>query len=259
MLRRLASVVVLLTLAVIASGPMYASSPSAVLNRHAAPDPPLNSDVRVRMANWTAQWWQWIWSSPVHTSPTSSTFQNPLFQSGAVDCKAADVTDPQGGRILFLAGTTVPSPPPTERTCTVPPGVSLFFPLLNQEYDNVGCCDPGTPPFTFTVEELKSLVAAAMDSPQELHASVDGVAVPAYRLKSEVFAYQMPAIDNVYQYFGATVPGANWPSTTVYPAVSDGYWALVRPLSRGPHTIQFGGITNTGFTVAVTYHITVAP
>lgn len=160
--------------------------------------------------------------------PISKTRFSRVVQSTA---RQATLQTLKEDGYCFLPGRPYPARlRPSERTCTVPPGVSLFFPLLNQEYDNVGCCDPGTPPFQFTVEELKSLLAAAMDSPQELHASVDGVPVPAYVLKSEVFAYQMPATDNVYQYFGAKVPGVNWPSTT---AVSDGYWALVRPLSRG--------------------------
>jgi hypothetical protein len=52
---------------------------------------------------------------------------------------------------------------------------------------------------------------------------------------------------------------ANWPSTTVFPAVSDGYWVKVEALPPGNHVINFGGISNNGFSVNVTYHITVTP
>jgi hypothetical protein len=46
---------------------------------------------------------------------------------------------------------------------------------------------------------------------------------------------------------------------TYVPAVADGYWLLVTPLTPGEHTIYFKGINNAGFTVEVTYFLTVQP
>jgi hypothetical protein len=39
-------------------------------------------------------------------------------------------------------------------------------------------------------------------------------------------------------------------------AVSDGYFAMIRGLSRGQHTIHFGGEI-FGFGLEMTYHVTV--
>ena len=41
--------------------------------------------------------------------------------------------------------------------------------------------------------------------------------------------------------------------------VADGYWALLSPLSVGTHTIHFAGGFASGFSLDVTYHITVTP
>jgi len=146
-----------------------------------------------------------------------------------------------------------------DRTCTVPSGIALFFPLLNIEQDNVGCCTPTTPPFTFSIQQMKQIAAQSQDNPLELHASVDGVLVPALRTHSEVFSFTVPATGNVLQFLGLTIPGANWPSATVFPAVSDGHWVMVEPLPPGNHLLKFGGISNNGFTVDVTYHLTITP
>jgi hypothetical protein len=106
---------------------------------------------------------------------------------------------------------------------------------------------------------MKQFAAAGLDNPLELHASINGVSIPAYRAQSAVFSYTFPATNNLYQFFGLNVPGAEWPSTTVFPAVSDGYWVMIDPLPPGTYTLKFGGIFNNGFGVDVTYHLTIAP
>jgi len=195
----------------------------------------------------SALWWEWIYSFPAAT--------NPNLAQGAVDCGFGQSSHSRSAQIWFLAGTFGGV---TNRTCTVPRGISLFFPLLNIEYDNVGCCEPTTLPFSFSIQQMKQLAALAEDGPLELHASVDGVPVASYRAQSNIFSYSFPATGNVLQFLGLTAPGANWPSTTVFPAVSDGYWVMVDPLPPGQHLIKFGGIANNGFTVDITYHITVS-
>jgi hypothetical protein len=197
----------------------------------------------------SAIWWQWIYSIPATTNPNFTT-------QGVVDCGFDQSSHSRSAQIWFLAGTFGG---PADRTCTVPGGIALFFPLLNTESDNVGGPQPTSSPFTYSIQQLKQLAALTQNNPQELHARVDGVPVPAYRAQSQVFSYTLPATDNVLQALGLTVPGANWPSTTVFPAVSDGYWVMIEPLPPGKHTINFGGISNNGFTVDVTYHLTVGP
>jgi hypothetical protein len=53
-------------------------------------------------------------------------------------------------------------------------------------------------------------------------------------------------------------PGSRFPfGAGVRLAVSDGYWSYVDPLPAGAHVVEFGGTTTDGFTVNVTYHLTV--
>ena len=142
------------------------------------------------------------------------------------------------------------------RSCQVPTGTWLFFPVLNAWADNVAVSPP------VTIKTLQQQAAYYAEA-SELHASIDGVPVQnvfAYRAAYAPFGYTVPAQDNMLQYFGADVPGNDWPTTFVFPAASDGYWLMLEPLPPGFHTINFGGTAkNTGFQIDITYTITVVP
>jgi hypothetical protein len=43
------------------------------------------------------------------------------------------------------------------------------------------------------------------------------------------------------------------------PAVSDGYWVMLAPLSVGPHVLEFGGSVGTEFSTRATARINVVP
>ena len=45
--------------------------------------------------------------------------------------------------------------------------------------------------------------------------------------------------NNVVQFFGLDAPAG-----TISPSVSDGYFALVKPLPVGVHTLHFGGVAD---------------
>jgi len=234
-----AAAVLALTQAMSFAGAQLGQSPKS-----ANPNPNSN-----QYGELSAVWWQWIWSIPAAT--------NPNLQTGTVDCSFGQSSHTRSEKIWFLAGTFGG---PADRTCAapVPSGISLFFPLLTGEVDNVGCCTATTPPTTYSIQQLKDIGAQGQDNHQELHTFVDNVPVPAYRAQSPVFHYTLPATGNLYQAGGLAVPGTNWPSTTVFPSVSDGYWVMVAPLPPGDHVIKFGGIASNGFSVDVTYHLTVA-
>jgi hypothetical protein len=182
----------------------------------------------------SAQWWQWALSAPPAV--------NPILDSTGANCAQGQGVF-SNNNVWFLAGTFGGS---ATRSCTIPPGKSLFFPILNTFF----ACDPpeamtACPPLS----DIRAFLAGIMNNPLLLEASIDGVPVQAlasYRAASSVFSLQLPA-DNV---FGA-------PAGTYEPAVADGYYLLVTPGTPGPHTIKFKGIGNDGFTVEVTYHLTV--
>jgi hypothetical protein len=233
---------------------MCAPAGSMAHAQHAGnPNPgvtPPNSD---QYAPLTVQWWQWAYAQPVSKSP--------LLDTTGVN---AHVGQPSQGNIFFLAGLIVVAPTPAppqliasaHRTITIPTGTRLFFPLLNDEFDNLS-----VPPTTFTVPQLRAFAKAGEDNPQELYAIIDGVPVQnlsAYRVVSPVFSYVMPDFglsdQNLAQFFGIPFAGQ------VSPAVGDGYYLLLQPLTPGKHVINFGGTSSDGsFSLAITYDITVVP
>ena len=87
-----------------------------------------------------------------------------------------------------------------------------------------------------------------------LEVEVDGVALRnlfAYRATSKLFTFTG---DTSLQSFDSCITG-----TPQY-GVSDGYWIMLPPLSKGQHTIYFhGGISIWGFESEVTYRLTVEP
>ena len=178
---------------------------------------------------WTATWWQWAFSMPISS--------HPLFDSA--DCSAG-----QSGPVWFLGGAFTGTA--ATRTCTVPAGTALLFPLLNAE-----CSDIEPPPFFGADEaEMRACARAFMEPASDLFCSIDGVAVEnvnSYRVDSPLYAFSAPD-DNL---FG--IPG---PVSGL--SVSDGYWIFLAPLSAGQHTIRFGGML-PGFPIDVTYELTVRP
>ena len=207
--------------------------------------PPGSKPFGVSYGEWSASWWQWVFSLPATG--------HPLLSSGPVDCSYGQFGQDQHSLpVWFLVGAL--SSGDTTRSCTVPAGTWLFVPVLNSWCDNVASLPPGT------LGQLKQC-ANYYGEASELHASIDGVPVRGlhgYRAASAPFGYTAPPTDNMVQYFGANMPGSDWPTTYVFPAASDGYWLMVAPLPRGQHVINFGGtVKNTGFEIDITYHITV--
>ena len=188
-----------------------------------------------KASDWAAQWWQWALSMPVSA--------NPLF-----DETGERVEFGQRGPVWFLGGTFIESGQVT-RTATIPSGKALFFPILNYQNDNI----PYDPPLT--IEEMKEATAILVEGIDEesLFVTVDDVPVldlAQGRVASDAFAYAAPE-GNIGQYFGQ-----NSPRGIYYPAVTDGYWVMLRPLPLGSHTVHVGGTWGT-FVQDFTYNLTV--
>lgn len=184
---------------------------------------------------WTAEWWIWVYSLPVSN--------NPLFDETG---DLAD-TDQPNPKAFYLVGVINESNT-AERSITINRRTPLFGPIINYQNDNVFNGDN-----PLSVPELRAQAAEIVDG-ETYFLELDGCPRPdlAYRVKSPVFAYYLPATDNIYQYFGTNIAG--W----VYPAVSDGYWFYIPPLPRGQHTLRFGGANaDNSFSLEIVYHITV--
>jgi hypothetical protein len=134
----------------------------------------------------------------------------------------------------------------------VPAGTALFFPIVNSYWVNLP--ELGDAPWSDAQEAFaRAELAAVVDTSQNLVLVIDGksyAVTPEFRIPSTVGSCVVPE-DNV---FGS--PDAAGP----HECVSDGYWALLPPLSVGKHTIRFaGGFASSGFALDVTYQITVKP
>jgi hypothetical protein len=202
----------------------------------AAPNPlPPNSNANGNgYAELTADWLEWVLAIPA--------VSNPLL-----DLDGAFAAVGQSGKEWFLVGTVGG---PATRTVTVPAGTALFFPIVN--YFWVNTPEYGDPPWSPAQEaNVRSILAANIDTAYGLILEIDGRTVPnisSLRVSGAVGECMLPD-DNIFGVPFDPVP---------HECVADGYWALLPPLSAGNHTIHFaGGVAAVGFSLDVTYHITV--
>jgi hypothetical protein len=193
------------------------------------------------LASLTAQWWQYANSIP--------TTVNPLVDSTGADCNVGQ-RDP----VWFLTGTFFGGT--ADRTCAIPEGEWLFFPVINSvDFNTPGVCGQNG---SLDVPTLRALSAAFIDGATKLTVQVDGKTVKGLvRVRSEVFATTIPT-DNIYN---ALCGGPGTVPAGVYsPSVDDGYYVLLKPLSVGNHTVHFHAeVPSQSFVLDVTYNLVVVP
>lgn len=191
------------------------------------------------LSEWSALWWKWAFAFPVN--------DNPLLDTSGAKSKFGDVGD-----VFFLAGLYNPSGSSSvTRTATISNDKFIFFPLQNFVNDNVGVSPRQT------IDTLISQINGAIPGITALYASIDGKPVGdlfSHRETSPVFAYTLQLTDNLQQ----VVNNIHTPDATgtVFPAVADGFYLMLQPLSPGMHVLKFGG-TSFGTTLDVTYNLTV--
>ena len=215
---------------------------------------------------WGAAWWQWL--LPI---PPCSTGVNPAdpTQCAGTPAPNLDLTGDQCGvnqpafgqdKVWFLAGTAYPTSvfgAPT-RTCTVPANTHIFFPIINviDDWPCPKAFNFNPPPGRSLQDFLTKDADTITKGVTELSVEVDGVAVKhpfKYRATSPLvgftadpgWAFNDPCILEEQQV-----------------GVADGYWIMLRPLSKGHHTLHFRGVNTLfapPFETEVTYHLTIGP
>jgi hypothetical protein len=215
--------------------------------------PPSSLPYGFSYEEWSAKWWRW--------SLGQSTNHLEL-----VGCPG--ICEGPASRVRFLEGVYLPiiGGVTTETNhVTLDAGTPLFFTILANYADNTAC--PLSAFTTLTADELAAEVVGEWSYVTTTSCTIDGVAVagladPAtteYLAQSPPFSYTTAEKDNVLAgFFGdSCIPGG----LTVYPAVADGVYLMLSPLSSGRHTIQFNGVVTVGGTPIVnediTYDITV--
>ena len=190
----------------------------------------------------TSEWWQWALSIPIP--------DNPALDTTGEKCMVG-----QRGSNWFLAGVFVSEP--VTRRCSIPDDVSLFFPVLNQVgFDTPNACGQGPEPIP--AQEYRDQAAAVIDGALALSATLDGEQVANMRrVKSQVFNLSLPG-DSLFAPFCEGAPGG-LPAGVYSPAIDDGYYVRLNPLSPGSHTLKIHGDNGQGFVVDVTYLLSVVP
>lgn len=233
--------------------------------------PPCSRPYGLTYGEWSARWWQWIESIPKATNPN-------------LDTTGADCAQGQTGPVWFLAGdfggTVV-------RHCTIPTGVSVLFPVIDNGFGVLGgdcwgtggpnpnpallpnCLDPTwslpdpttLPTIILSWTQLADFVASFYNTSPPLppmNADIDGV----YLSTTDLIPYRAKAGGvgtGAAPMFAITVPTGNLlgiPAGTYFPNGSDGFWLMLTPLPPGTHYIHFA--SGDGF-LDVTYYLTVAP
>jgi hypothetical protein len=228
----------------------------------------------------TNQWWNWIFSVDI-----VRLGGNPIFDKTGALCDAGI----QRNGMLFLVGTggvttpagqSIQEDTSYQRTCTTPirHGTPILIPILNSEcspiefgYDQNCNHQPVVTTPAPPCPQTQTKYAAALRSEvskffqpdhapvDRLNLAVDGVPLTPQRAQSPGLGHCMTIKpNNPFSVFG---PPLNVNQPTTVQSISDGYWALVTNLQRGPHTLTFGGTIifpdGSSFVTQATYHLTV--
>ena len=169
---------------------------------------------------WAAEWWQWALGIPA--------VANPLTDTTGEHCAQRQIDD-----VWFLAGSF--STEPVVRSCEIPAGKSLFFPLVNSIYGAF----LNDPPETRTEEFVRA--AASCTEAVQISVSIDGFEVPqptrfftgASGSLSPLFNVQLPP-GNLFGVDEKIVP-----ELVLSPSAEQGYYLFVRPLPPGGHVIHW--------------------
>jgi hypothetical protein len=172
-----------------------------------------------KTAELSVAWWKWALSKPVEVNPQIGSYK------GGPKCDGTPVS-PTPGKTWFLAGSNTNEK--VKRTCTMPVGTKLFFPVVNAVA------------FPFAEGEtrqnqrqlVRQFIREVVNAPDfRMSVTVDGKEVKSNRIDRElspVFSVTLPK-DNV---FG--IPAGKYND-----ASSNGLWVTLPPLSKGKHKIHF--------------------
>jgi len=153
-------------------------------------------------------WWQWASIMSDETSPIRDN-----------DGKYCHVS--QSGDVWFLAGGYGTSK--IKRHCVIPQGKHIFFPIINMAY----WPENGA---TKTCDEVKERSALNNSELYFVYVELNGQSVPNMRnnrIKSK----------DCFDLHGLLVKQKA--VAKVYPAATDGYWLMLKPLAQGLHSLKF--------------------
>jgi len=159
-------------------------------------------------AEWSRAWWQWAGSFDRDNSPVGDRTGDKCHLK-------------QNGSVWFLAGTY--GSHRTVRTCTIPQGRAVFFPLINYVVMPSGTG-------SLTCEIATGAARTMTDEPSSLVLEINGVRVPNLERHRQA---SPECFDLAAQ--------ANSPAR-VFPSAANGYYVMLAPLAPGRYVLNFGGV-----------------
>jgi len=157
---------------------------------------------------WVRRFWEWGRSFPADESP-SADFTGHRCGSG------------QSGPVWFLTGTRESKP--VSRECEVPAGKILLIPLVN----TLAQVNPGQ---DVACDRILVSLGQFASGVTDLRLTVDGAPVDSlerFRLTTECFTLR-----DVSRNMNGLAAGT-------------GYWVFMKPLPKGRHVLEFGGVFTT--------------
>jgi hypothetical protein len=148
---------------------------------------------------------------------------------------------------VWFLGATIGADTSVSRSCAIPANTALFFPIFSAE-----CSDVKEQ--VWTTAERATCAANRVDG-ASVFLTLDEHSIPieAHRVPVEDFEYTVIE-DGIT---GAAQAARGRVDTTALGG-ADGWYALLKPLSPGTHTLHFGG-SLAGSSVDVTYTLQVLP
>mgnify|MGYP000370756880 CR=1 FL=1 len=165
------------------------------------------------LESYANMWWQWTYTMPQDISPVRDTTGE--------NCHVG-----QTGDVWFLAGGYGSST--IRRTCHVPAGKHIFFPIINMvyypKYKGSMSCDDAKEAAALNNDELLTVEV-------ELDSLISSNPTHARLASTECFDL-LGMIPKEHQ------------APKVYPAATDGFWIMLKPLSKGEHVLKFNAQYN---------------
>jgi len=179
--------------------------------------PPGKAVAGVSQEEWSRRWWRWALSFEDAESPVTDT-DGRFCASG------------QSGPVWFLAGTYESRR--TVRSCRIPAGKTLFFPLVNF--------------IAFPPDDEREACASLMLRAEDLTEAPSALVLEFNGRRFDGLAAHRQATRGCF----LVAPDDD------APAAGNGYYVALGPLKPGRYTLNFGGIL-PNLTQAVTYSLDV--
>ncbi len=160
------------------------------------------------LSTYANMWWQWTYTMPRDMSPV-------------VDRTGEKCHVNQQGDVWFLAGGYGSSQ--IKRTCEIPEGKYIFFPVINMLYSFNGDIE-------VSCEEAKRWASLDNDELLTIEIELDSMVAtnPAHsRIASEECFDLLGLVPEEYD------------APRIFPSAADGFWIMLKPLTKGKHTLKF--------------------